>query len=99
MTFPQSTLKTTESLYYTITTPLQTKNNDIYTSIRNIAVCHKQEECDFEKFWKLESIGIEAKEQDNPNLDEIVENYTQNLIEKHKGKCIAKLPWKEHSSE
>ena len=58
------------------------------TSMMNIhvLVCHKQEECNIEKFWKLESLRIEAKEPNDPSLDEIVENYTQNSIEKHKRK-------------
>ncbi|VDI26440.1 Hypothetical predicted protein [Mytilus galloprovincialis] len=54
----------------------------------NILVCHKQEECDLEKFWKLESLGIDAKEQNDPDLAESIENYLQTSITKKNDKYM-----------
>ncbi|VDI02038.1 Hypothetical predicted protein [Mytilus galloprovincialis] len=65
----------------------------------NILVCHKQEECDLEKFWKLESLGIDAKEQNDPDLAESIENYLQTSITKKNDKYITKLPWRENAPE
>ncbi|VDI82395.1 Hypothetical predicted protein, partial [Mytilus galloprovincialis] len=65
----------------------------------NILVCHKQEECDLEKFWKLESLGIDAKEQNDPDLAESIENYLQTPITKKNDNYITKLPWRENAPE
>ncbi|VDI75341.1 Hypothetical predicted protein [Mytilus galloprovincialis] len=65
----------------------------------NCLVCHKQEECDLEKFWKLESLGIDAKEQNDPDLAESIENYLQTSITKKNNKYITKLPWRENAPE
>ncbi|VDH97941.1 Hypothetical predicted protein [Mytilus galloprovincialis] len=65
----------------------------------NCLVCHKQEECDLEKFWKLESLGIDAKEQNDPDLAESIENYLQTSITKKNNKYVTKLPWRENAPE
>ncbi|VDH91531.1 Hypothetical predicted protein [Mytilus galloprovincialis] len=65
----------------------------------DLEVCHKQEECDLEKFWKLESLGIDAKEQNDPDLAESIENYLQTSITKKNDKYITKLPWRENAPE
>ncbi|XP_071128314.1 uncharacterized protein [Mytilus edulis] len=84
---------------YLLSGPVPTRASNASFSMMNILVCHKQEECDLEKFWKLESLGIDAKEQNDPDLAESIENYLQTSITKKNDKYIAKLPWRENAPE
>lgn len=85
---------------YLLSGPVPAKgNNNMSTSMMNILVCHKEEEIDLEKFWKLESLGIDTKEQNDPKLNDIIEDYMDNSVIKQDEKYVAKLPWKEDSPE
>ncbi|VDI83616.1 Hypothetical predicted protein [Mytilus galloprovincialis] len=50
-------------------------------------------------FGKLESLGIDAKEQNDPDLAESIENYLQTSITKKNNKYVTKLPWRENAPE
>ncbi|XP_069115378.1 uncharacterized protein [Argopecten irradians] len=68
-------------------------------SVMNVLVSHKKDECDLEKFWKVESLGIQKK--DDKTEDEsctYLENYKQSCIEFRGNKYIAKLPWRDDHS-
>ena len=62
-------------------------------SIMNVMVAHKSEECDLEKFWKIESLGIEPS-SDISKEDEFRESYEKSSISYQDNKYFAKLPWK-----
>ncbi|VDI78176.1 Hypothetical predicted protein [Mytilus galloprovincialis] len=57
-----------------------------------------QETCDLEKFWKLESLGIDEKEVDTQLID-VMETFAESSITKQNGKYVSKLPWKENCPE
>ncbi|XP_063435994.1 uncharacterized protein LOC134716907 [Mytilus trossulus] len=84
---------------YLLSGPVPTRTSNASFSMMNILVCHKQGECDLEKFWKLESLGIDAKEQNDPDLAESIENNLQTSITKKNDKYITKLPWRENAPE
>ena len=57
----------------------------------NVMTSRKTGECDLEKFWKLETLGIEQideKVTGNKEFREVYEKY-------HDNRYFAKLPWKE----
>ncbi|XP_052238434.1 uncharacterized protein LOC127849725 [Dreissena polymorpha] len=56
---------------------------------------HKSEEMALERFWNLESIGINAAEK-NETAIEYLQNYQNNFISFSDGKYCAKLPWKQY---
>ena len=52
------------------------------------------EQCNLEKFWEIESLGIESKET-NTGLAEFQELYENSSITYHDNKYSAKMPWKD----
>ena len=61
----------------------------------NILASHTQEEADLEKFWKVESLGIERTESYR-NSAIYLEEYQSSSITHQDGKYYAKLPWKDN---
>lgn len=64
----------------------------------NILADHKLEECDFERFWNIESLGIENQNR-SENYTDIAKEYADTSIEFLHGKYTAKLPWKAEMPE
>ena len=87
-------------LGYLLSGPLQPGKvrSNTTSSIFNVLVSHKVEECDLEKFWKLESLGIETPEK-HDNENQYLKNYQESAIEFRGNKYIAKLPWKPDYEE
>ncbi|XP_063411556.1 uncharacterized protein LOC134694475 [Mytilus trossulus] len=85
-------------LGYLLSGPIPVKNNNQSTSMMNVLISHKQETCDLEKFWKLESLGIDEKEVDTQLID-VMETFAESSITKQNGKYVSKLPWKENCPE
>ncbi|VDI32537.1 Hypothetical predicted protein [Mytilus galloprovincialis] len=85
-------------LGYLLSGPVPVKNNNQSTSMMNVLISHKQETCDLEKFWKLESLGIDEKEVDTQLID-VMETFAESSITKQNGKYVSKLPWKENCPE
>ena len=66
------------------------------SSILNVIVSHKTEELNLEKFWEIESLGVEDKTANTEN-DEFQKMYEETAISYNNNRYIAKLPWKaEH---
>ncbi|XP_071127721.1 uncharacterized protein [Mytilus edulis] len=66
------------------------------SSILNVIVSHKTEELNLEKFWEIESLGVEDKTGNTEN-DEFQKMYEETAISFNNNRYIAKLPWKaEH---
>jgi hypothetical protein len=69
------------------------KNHDTNrksTTMMNIVTYHKEEDCQLQKFWELESTGIEADMYKNSTLKQ----YQENCILYTGSRYLAKLPWK-----
>ncbi|XP_053395759.1 uncharacterized protein LOC123525646 [Mercenaria mercenaria] len=63
-------------------------------SMMNVFTLHSKEEVDLEKFWKIESMGVEpvTKKQE---YEQYLTHYQDTCITYNDGKYIAKLPWRE----
>ncbi|XP_053387257.1 uncharacterized protein LOC128551020 [Mercenaria mercenaria] len=66
----------------------------IPVSMMNVFTLHSKEEVDLEKFWKIESMGVEpvTKKQE---YEQYLTHYQDTNITYNDGKYIAKLPWRE----
>ena len=84
---------------YLLSGPVPIGDNSASTSMMNILVHHNTEETDLEKFWKLESLGVDAKDQSEIKTAEAIENYMESSITMKTGKYVAQLPWKENAPE
>ena len=60
----------------------------------NVMVSHKVEECNLEKFWEIETIGVETKKTNTEHEDFLVKY--ENSIAYHDNRYHAKLPWKTY---
>ncbi|VDI56578.1 Hypothetical predicted protein [Mytilus galloprovincialis] len=68
------------------------KKHSRSTVLLNIISSHQLEETEIEKFWTLESIGINTCEnKENTNY---LQTYQNTAIDYENGKYTAKLPWK-----
>ncbi|XP_071124095.1 uncharacterized protein [Mytilus edulis] len=85
-------------LGYLLSGPVPVEKNNQSTSMMNVLISHKQETCDLEKFWKLESLGIDEKEVDTQLID-VMETFAESSITKQNRKYVSKLPWKENCPE
>ena len=61
----------------------------------NVMTSRKTEECDLEKFWKLETLGIERIDEKETGNKELREVYEKTCISFHDNRYFATLPWKE----
>ncbi|XP_071127724.1 uncharacterized protein [Mytilus edulis] len=59
----------------------------------NILTSHKPEELNLERFWELESLGVDSNTTDVETVD-YMETNQKSAIEFRENKYIAKLPWK-----
>ncbi|XP_063435728.1 uncharacterized protein LOC134716648 [Mytilus trossulus] len=62
------------------------------TVLLNVISSHQLEETEIEKFWTLESIGINTCE--NKENNNYLQTYQNTAIDYENGKYTAKLPWK-----
>ena len=70
----------------------------MYTaSMLNILIQHKNDNRDLERFWKLESLGLE-KEKSDEDLD-FLRRYQQTSIKFENGHYSTKLPWKQEHAD
>jgi hypothetical protein len=60
----------------------------------NVMTSHLQEEVDLEKFWRIETLGIENTENSKID-DKYMLDYKNTHISFRDGKYHAKLPWKD----
>ena len=65
------------------------------TSMMNIMTSHSAEEVDLERFWKVESLGIEV--EPDQTHDSYSAEYQSASITFQDGKYFAKLPWKHNN--
>ncbi|XP_053372929.1 uncharacterized protein LOC123565249 [Mercenaria mercenaria] len=85
---------------YLLSGPLYTENNPspLPVSMMNIMTLHVQEELNLEKFWEVESMGVEQKTK-YQGCDEYTRQYQDTCITYDNGQYVARLPWKdEHPS-
>ncbi|XP_071176440.1 uncharacterized protein [Mytilus edulis] len=59
----------------------------------NILTSHKPEDLNLERFWELESLGVDSNTTDVETVD-YMETNEKSAIEFRENKYIAKLPWK-----
>ena len=74
-----------------------TANTDMSnkSSIFNILVSHKLEECNLERFWELESLGVENKvDNEKTEYQMYQDDYERSCISFEDNRYVAKLPWK-----
>ena len=88
---------------YLLSVPVKTdkgkKNNVSPTNnVFNLLVSHKNDEHCLEKFWNLESIGINSKEVEDVG-DEFLKTYQDESIKVSGDKYIVGLPWKQDHDE
>lgn len=67
-------------------------------NVLHIITSHANEEIDLEKFWKLESIGINSKETEITD-QAFLQEYQEKQITMINGKYEACLPWKDDHME
>ena len=80
-------------LGFLLSGPTQEEQTHSDASIMDVLVSHKEEECELEKFWNVESLGIKDT-QTEEDYESYLENYQHTSISYKDGKYIAKLPWK-----
>ncbi|KAL5009405.1 hypothetical protein ScPMuIL_014986 [Solemya velum] len=87
-------------LGYLLSGPIHSGGSDPNTEslMMNILADHKLEECVFERFWNIESLGIENQNR-SENYTDIAKEYADTSIEFLHGKYTAKLPWKAEMPE
>ncbi|MES9974415.1 MAG: DUF1759 domain-containing protein [Candidatus Thiodiazotropha sp.] len=84
-------------LGYLLSGPIDACNKSPATSMMNIMTAHSVEEVDLEKFWKVESLGIEKTEPEQSQKSYLQE-YQNSCISFKDGKYYAKLPWRDNHS-
>ncbi|XP_053374153.1 uncharacterized protein LOC123529978 [Mercenaria mercenaria] len=84
---------------YLLSGPLSTENqiqpSPFPLSMLNVMTMHVQEEVNLERFWEVESLGVEQKSV-HQGYEEYIKQYQNTGISYENGKYIAKLPWKEN---
>ncbi|XP_053389951.1 uncharacterized protein LOC128552902 [Mercenaria mercenaria] len=84
---------------YLLSGPLSTENqiqpSPFPVSMLNVMTMHVQEEVNLERFWEVESLGVEQKSV-HQGYEEYTKQYQNTGISYENGKYIAKLPWKEN---
>ena len=85
-------------LGYLLSGPLithQDLNTPVPVSMMNVIAMHRSEDIDIERFWRVESMGVEpiSKEKEYENY---LSHYQENSIHFERGKYTAKLPWREN---
>ena len=70
----------------------------VNASMFNVLIQHRQEECELERFWKLESMGVSADEMTTKKDQDYYQTY-ESSINYENGHYVAKLPWKDDFAE
>ncbi|XP_071171156.1 uncharacterized protein [Mytilus edulis] len=88
---------------YLLSGPIQlntNSNNQSTSSIMNILIPHRLEECEIHKFWEIESIGTETDSEVKAKTDlQEMTTYQENNIHLKDNRYIAKFPWKPEHPE
>ncbi|XP_063447979.1 uncharacterized protein LOC134727528 [Mytilus trossulus] len=88
---------------YLLSGPIQLNtysNNQSTSSIMNILIPHRLEECEIHKFWEIESIGTEIDSEVKAKTDlQEMTTYQENNIHLKDNRYIAKFPWKPEHPE
>lgn len=85
---------------YLLSGPLNTSEhktkNTLPLSVMKVITSHATEEVNLEKFWQIESFGIEQDDQSShiSKVDEYSQHYQKNNITQDDNQYVAKLPWK-----
>ena len=83
---------------YLLSGPLNAYTESVPTpipvSMMNVLTMHQREEIDIERFWKVESMGVEEMSKTS-DYDEYLNTYQETSIKHESGQYVAKLPWKE----
>lgn len=67
------------------------------TSILNVMISHKNDELDIERFWTLESLGIESPTLHHERKDPLSDYQNTLITREEDGGYVAAFPWKnEH---
>ena len=89
-------------LGYLLSGPIRSRktnsNDSVSSNILNILVSHKSEEFDLQKFWNLESLGIDTPSKDEKEIS-YLQQYQESSIEFRENRYYAKLPWKQECDE
>nr|XP_034312872.1 uncharacterized protein LOC117684486 [Crassostrea gigas] len=80
---------------YLISGPIHSSGKQ-HSGMFHILADHKVEEVDLEKFWKIESMGIDDHSEEIKGKEKLL-NYAATSIDKEDGHYVAKIPWKENS--
>ncbi|XP_063420482.1 uncharacterized protein LOC134705689 [Mytilus trossulus] len=84
-------------LGYLLSGPTTSIRESNRSSILNVIVSHKAEECNLTKFWEIESLGIEDSNT-KTELEEFQTIYENSSVSFLDNKYVAKLPWKTNHS-
>ena len=80
---------------YLLSGPVNNMNMPTMSSVFNVLISHKMEECNLEKFWELESLGVkDGTQNEKTERDLYQENYEKSCISYEDQRYVAKLPWK-----
>ncbi|XP_052699402.1 uncharacterized protein LOC128176925 [Crassostrea angulata] len=80
---------------YLISGPIHSSGKQ-HSGMFHILADHKVEEVDLEKFWKIESMGIDDHSEEIKGKEKLL-NFAATSIDKEDGHHVAKIPWKENS--
>ena len=81
---------------YLLSGPLSNSNHseNLNTSILNVVTEHHQEQFDLERFWRIESVGVQPNSEETPDF---LKYYQDSSIMLEDGRYSARLPWRlEH---
>ena len=82
---------------YLLSGPLSNSNHseNLNTSILNVVTEHHQEQFDLERFWRIESVGVQPNSSEE--TPDFLKYYQDSSIMLEDGRYSAKLPWRpEH---
>ena len=82
---------------YLLSGPLSNSNHSesLNTSILNVVTEHRQEQFDLERFWQIESVGVQPDSSEE--MPDFLKYYQDSSITLEDGRYSAKLPWRpEH---
>ena len=82
---------------YLLSGPLSNSNHleNLNTSILNVVTEHHQEQFDLERFWRIESVGVQPSSSEE--TVDFLKYYQDSSIMLEDGRYSAKLPWRpEH---
>ena len=77
---------------YLLSGPLSNSNHSesLNTSILNVVTEHRQEQFDLERFWQIESVGVQPDSSEE--MPDVLKYYQDSSIMLEDGRYSAKLP-------